>query len=56
VPLHVDVETEGEYGAGVTFMRTPTESVPANTDVALGVDSDKAERFVVDRIARLTAD
>jgi purine nucleosidase len=52
VPLHVDVETEGEFGAGVTFMRTPDEGNPANADVALGVDSDKAERFIVDRLAR----
>jgi purine nucleosidase len=51
VPLHVDVETEGVYGAGVTFMRTPGEGDPANADVALGVDPDKAERFIVDRLA-----
>jgi inosine-uridine nucleoside N-ribohydrolase len=51
VPLHVDVETEGEYGAGVTFMRTPDDGNPANADVALGVDPGKAERFIVERVA-----
>ena len=34
-PMHVDVETEGKYGTGVTFMRPPTESAPANAGVAL---------------------
>jgi purine nucleosidase len=52
VPLHVDVETEGVYGAGVTFMRTPSDDDPANANVALGVDPGKAERFVVVRLAR----
>jgi purine nucleosidase len=53
-PVHVDVETEGKYGTGVTFMRPPSESAPVNADVALGVDAGKAERFVVDRLANVT--
>jgi purine nucleosidase len=50
VPLHVDVETEGTYGAGVTFARAPSDDNPANADVALGVDPSNVERFVVDRL------
>lgn len=49
--LHVAVETQGTYGAGVTFMRKPTASLPANANVALRVDAEQAERFIVDRLA-----
>jgi inosine-uridine nucleoside N-ribohydrolase len=49
--LRVEVETQGQHGAGVTFMRMPSAEAPATADVALGVDPSEAERFVVDRLA-----
>ena len=50
--LHVDIETGGRYAAGVTFMRSPDADWPANTQVALAVDVDRFERFLIDRLAR----
>jgi purine nucleosidase len=49
--LHLDVETQGTFGAGVTFARQPAPDLPANASVALGVDVERAERFIVDRLA-----
>ena len=51
VPLRVDVETQGRFGAGVTFMRTPSDGTPPTAGVALGVDAGTAERFIVERLA-----
>lgn len=49
--LHVDVELGGRLTAGATLMRTPTDDAPANARVALTVDVERAEEFVIDRIA-----
>jgi purine nucleosidase len=51
VELHVDVETQGRHGAGVTFMRLPGDEAPANARVALGVAVEAAEAFIVGRVA-----
>ena len=50
--LHVDIETGGRYAAGVTFMRSPDADWPANAQVALAVNVDRFERFLIDRLAR----
>jgi purine nucleosidase len=50
-PVRVDVEIGGDYAAAATLMRTPTADLPANARVALTVNTDAAERFVVDRVA-----
>jgi purine nucleosidase len=50
-PLRVDVELEGEHTTAATLMRAPTANLPANARVALTVQTDAAERFVVDRVA-----
>jgi len=49
--LHVDVELSGEHTTGATLLRVPAESAPATTNVALGVDADRFEEFLVSRIA-----
>lgn len=49
--LHVDVETQGQYAAGMTLTRTPSADRPATAAVALRVDTPAAERFIVDRLA-----
>jgi purine nucleosidase len=49
--VHVDVELGGRLTAGATLMRTPTDDAPANARVALTVDVERAEEFVIDRIA-----
>jgi purine nucleosidase len=48
--LHVDVETEGRFAAAMTLAREPDAGHPANADVALEIDADAAERFVVERL------
>jgi purine nucleosidase len=48
---HVDVELGGRLTAGATLMRAPTDDAPANARVALTVDVERAEEFVIDRIA-----
>lgn len=49
--LHVAVETGGRLAAGVTFMDRPTTDRPATARVALRIDADEAEAFIVGRIA-----
>jgi purine nucleosidase len=49
--LHVDVETAGRLAAGVTLMREPTVDAPANAEVALTVEAERAAERIVARIA-----
>jgi len=49
--LHVDVETAGRHTAGVTLMRVPSEEASANAQVALAVDVQGFEEFLVHRLA-----
>ncbi|HVC34434.1 MAG TPA: nucleoside hydrolase [Chloroflexota bacterium] len=49
--LHLDVETEGRYTAGATLVRAPGEKAPANVEVALGVEAERFEEFLVERLA-----
>jgi purine nucleosidase len=49
--LRVDVELDGEHTAAATLMRAPTSDLPGNAHVALTVQTEAAERFVVDRVA-----
>ncbi len=51
-PLHVDVETGGRFAAGVTFMRAPDADWPENARVALDVDVEGFEHFLIERLAR----
>src|SRR5262249_34158193 len=50
-PLRVDVELNGDLTTAATLMRVPTADLPANARVALTVQTEAAERFVVDRVA-----
>jgi purine nucleosidase len=50
-PLRVDVELGGDHAVAATLMRAPTADLPANARVALTVNIEAAERFVVDRVA-----
>lgn len=52
--FHLDVELEGRRSRGVTFMRAPSDALPANARVALSVDTAAAEQFIVERIAANT--
>ncbi|MDW8231718.1 MAG: nucleoside hydrolase, partial [Roseiflexaceae bacterium] len=49
--LHVDVETGGRLTAGMTLMREPSESTPANARVALSVDAARFEEWFLTRVA-----
>jgi purine nucleosidase len=48
--LHIDVETDGRHAAAMTLARAPAEDAPANSEVALGVDPEAAQRFVLERL------
>jgi purine nucleosidase len=50
--LHVDVETSGRHTTGATLFRSPGENAPANVQVALEVDGERASEFILDRIAK----
>lgn len=49
--LHLDVELTGEHTTAATLMRAPTAAAPANVRVALTVQAEQFERFLVERIA-----
>ena len=49
--VHVDVELAGRLTTGATLMCAATAEAPANARVALTVAVERAERFVLDRIA-----
>jgi purine nucleosidase len=49
-PLRIDVETEGRLASALTLAREPDAKNPANADVALDVDAEGAERFVIERL------
>ncbi len=49
--LHVDVDLGGDRATGATLMRVPTTESPANARVALAVQAEPFERFLVDRLA-----
>lgn len=48
--VHVDVELGGRLTTGATLMRAATAEALANARVALTVDVERTERFVLDRI------
>ncbi|MGH2562311.1 MAG: nucleoside hydrolase [Thermomicrobiales bacterium] len=50
-PMRIDIETEGRFSAGVSLMQEPADGRPANAAVALDVDVEAAEAFIVERIA-----
>ena len=45
------IETQGEYTAGALLAALPTAEKPGTAAIALDVDVDRAERFIVDRLA-----
>ncbi len=51
-PLRVDVETKGEHTAGATVAVRPGAQ-PANADVCVAVDSERFQRFLVERLAAI---
>jgi inosine-uridine nucleoside N-ribohydrolase len=50
-PLRAAVETGEEHTAGRLLVVPPTQDAPATADVALQVDTSRAERFILDRLA-----
>lgn len=50
--LDVTVELAGEHTAGATLMRVPADGALGSARVALGVESGRAEEFVIERLAR----
>jgi inosine-uridine nucleoside N-ribohydrolase len=51
-PLRLDVELESRLAPGATLARLPTEGVPANAGVALGVDAPRFEAMFLERTSR----
>jgi purine nucleosidase len=51
-PLRLDVELESRLAPGATLARLPTEGVPANASVALGVDAPRFEAMFLERTGR----
>jgi purine nucleosidase len=50
-PLHVEIALAGHHLSGATLLRAPAGDVTANATVALGVDTARAEEFIISRIA-----
>lgn len=50
-PVRALIETEGRHTAGQMLVAAPTETIAASADVALTVDSERAEAFIVERAA-----
>lgn len=48
--LRVDVETGGRLTTGMTLMREPSDTAPANARVALGVDATRFEEWFLSRV------
>ena len=48
--VHIDIESGGNH-PGLSLMRAPTDTAPANARVALTVQADAAEREIIGRIA-----
>ncbi|MGQ9548640.1 MAG: nucleoside hydrolase [Roseiflexus sp.] len=51
--LHVDVEMGGRLTAGMTLMREPSDTAPANARVALRVDAARFEEWFLSRVAAM---
>jgi purine nucleosidase len=47
---HIDVETQGRVTQGATVMHTPSRTFPANARVALDVDAEAFETFLISRL------
>lgn len=50
-PLRVDIETGGRFSPGLSVMREPRDGAPANAAVALDVNVEAAEAFMIERAA-----
>jgi purine nucleosidase len=50
MPVHVDVETGGEYSAGKLIARAPSEESPENARIAVAVDVPAAHDFILSRL------
>jgi purine nucleosidase len=50
--VHIDIELKGQFTLGASLMRTPTDQFPANAQVALEVDAERAETFLMERLTR----
>jgi inosine-uridine nucleoside N-ribohydrolase len=46
------IETGGEHTAGQLLVAPPPADGPATAQVALDVDIERSERFIVDRLVR----
>ena len=49
-PVRVLIETRGEYTTGKMLVALPTKDKPATANIALDVDVERTERFMVDRL------
>lgn len=50
-PVRVLIETRGEYTTGEMLVALPTKDKPTAADIALNVDVERAERFIIGRLA-----
>jgi purine nucleosidase len=51
-PVHLTVELSGSQTRGATLMRTPTDKLPANVDVALAVAVERFEHLLMERLLK----
>lgn len=51
-PVRAVIETGGEHTAGQLLVALPTADAPATAQVALDVDVERSERFIVERLLR----
>jgi purine nucleosidase len=51
-PVRAIIETGGEHTAGQLLVRLPSAEQPATAQIALDVDVERSERFVVERLLR----
>ncbi len=49
--LHVDIELKSRLCPGASLAHTPEEAYPANALVGLGVDAERFQRMLVERLA-----
>jgi len=54
-PVRVMIETRGEYTTGKMLVALPTKDKPATANIALSVDAERAERFIVNRLVSCQA-
>jgi purine nucleosidase len=51
-PVHVEVETTGRFTSAMTVVRAPSETYPENAKIALRVDADRAEKYIIEQLLK----